>query len=135
MLTVNTLREVIVDSLREVGIEEDRYISPDTQLGSLNLTEIQRTNLLEKLNQACYMEFIQPFTRSFYNTLEEYLTEHTVDDMAHRLLDYALGTNPPGDPGTIGATVFNCPNGDYTWVQYSKGTPVPNCPNHKIPLV
>lgn len=27
MLTVNTLREVIVDSLREVGIEEDRYFS------------------------------------------------------------------------------------------------------------
>jgi hypothetical protein len=41
---------------------------------------------------------------------------------------------PAGDPGLIVADRYACPRGDYVWYRPDVGTPVPDCPDHHIPL-
>lgn len=42
---------------------------------------------------------------------------------------------PAGDLGPVlHAGAYGCPRGDYDWYRPSIGTPVPDCPTHKIPL-
>lgn len=55
----------------------------------------------------------------------------------HRYLRHSEGTGlPVGDPGLIlSAGAYRCPQGDYDWYQPDVGTPVGDCPTHKIPLV
>jgi hypothetical protein len=42
--------------------------------------------------------------------------------------------SPAGDFGLIEADRYVCPAGDYVWYRPDIGTPVPDCPDHHIPL-
>jgi len=43
--------------------------------------------------------------------------------------------SPAGDPGPVEADRYSCPCGDYVWYRPDIGTPVPDCPDHHIPLM
>ena len=43
--------------------------------------------------------------------------------------------SPAGDPGLIEADRYACPAGDYVWYRPDIGAPIPDCPDHRIPLV
>jgi hypothetical protein len=42
--------------------------------------------------------------------------------------------SPAGDPGLVVADRYACPHGDYVWYRPDVGTPVPDCPDHHVPL-
>jgi len=42
--------------------------------------------------------------------------------------------SPAGDPGLVEADRYACPRGDYVWYRPDIGTPVPDCPTHRISL-
>ncbi len=45
------------------------------------------------------------------------------------------GAAPAGDPSPVIADRYTCPDGDYVWYRPDVGTPVRDCPTHRIPLV
>jgi hypothetical protein len=53
-------------------------------------------------------------------------------DEANRLksFDLLVGNHTP-----LPLPLFRCPQGDYDWPRPAVGIPVPECPNHHIPLV
>ncbi len=42
--------------------------------------------------------------------------------------------SPAGEPGLVVADRYACQYGDYVWYRPDVGTPVPDCPDHHIPL-
>ena len=42
--------------------------------------------------------------------------------------------NPPGKLTRVKADRYACPRGDYVWYRPEVGTPIPDCPDHHIPL-
>lgn len=44
-------------------------------------------------------------------------------------------SGPPGKPGPVPPIVYICPQGDYTFRRRVAGEPVPECPNHHVPLL
>lgn len=42
--------------------------------------------------------------------------------------------SPAGDVSQVEADRYTCPRGDYVWYRPEIGTPVPDCPDHHIPL-
>lgn len=42
--------------------------------------------------------------------------------------------SPAGDVGLIGADRYACPEGNFVWYRPDIGTPVPDCPDHHLPL-
>jgi hypothetical protein len=42
--------------------------------------------------------------------------------------------SPAGDLSPVEADRYACPAGDYVWYRPDVGTPIPDCPDHHLPL-
>lgn len=106
----------------------EQAASIDTELTTLLILSQQPGQSAEAEKRLLFTLSHEDATREW---LFNYFRARQQEDTEAQLKDY----EPlPGPNTPVPAATYCCPQGDYTWIQYFVGVPVPQCPTHHVYL-